>query len=55
MKWNPGGRSLIPRKRGEVVNERRSMPQRREAGRERSRIAEVGEGFDIGDFFFLFP
>lgn len=35
----------MPRKRGEVVNERRSMPQRREGGRESRRIAEVGEGW----------
>lgn len=32
----------MPRKRGEVVNVRRSMPHRREGGRERRRM--VGEG-----------
>lgn len=40
-KWTPGGRCLMPRKRGDVVNERRSMPPRAPCGRSRSRIAGV--------------
>ena len=41
MKWKPGGRSFMPWKLGEVVKERRLMPQRIEEGRERRRIVGV--------------
>jgi hypothetical protein len=37
-KWNPGGRWLMPRKRGEESKARRSMPIRVLAGRLRRRI-----------------
>lgn len=41
MKCQPGGMSFMPWKRGEVVKERRSMPQRVLVGRPRRRMAGV--------------
>jgi len=37
MKCRPGGRCLMPWKRGVVVKDRRSMPARARSGRERRR------------------
>lgn len=50
MKCQPGGRSLMPRKRAEVVNVRRSMPQRIPGGRLRRRMEGVRlrVGFEEG-------
>ena len=41
-KCKPGGRDFMPWKRGEVVNESRSMPHRQEDGRERSNMVGAG-------------
>lgn len=45
-KCQPGGTSLIPRNCGDVVNERRSYPQRIEGGMSRNSNVGVYAGLD---------
>lgn len=47
-KCQPGERSLMPRKRAEVVNVRRSMPQRIPGGRLRMKMEGVRVSFGDG-------